>query len=415
LNERFGSKPLAECLAPAIHHATDGFPLSPIISGYFILIGSDPSMAKVYHPGGEPPQYGDIFKNPMLAKSYQSIADEGPSAFYEGWIAEQIVAKSNEMGGKMSMKDLADHTANWVDPVSANYRGWDVWEIPPNGQGIAALQILNIMETFDVGAMEPNSAEHLHYFIEAKKLAYEDRAIYYADPEFADVPTDRLISKDYAAERAKLIKKKKAARDVPYGDPDLDSDTIYMTAADGDGNMISLIQSVYSAFGSRICPDDVGFHMQDRGRLFALDENHRNKLEPHKRPFHTIIPAFLTKDSKPVMSFGVMGGAFQPQGHAQVIMNMIDFGMSPQQAADQPRIEHNGSSEPTGERMKDGGSVKLEPGIAEDVRKKLNKMGHELSDTEGAFGGYQAIWREDDPLRYFGGSDPRKDGAAIGY
>jgi gamma-glutamyltranspeptidase / glutathione hydrolase len=188
-----------------------------------------------------------------------------------------------------------------------------------------------------------------------------------------------------------------------------------MTAADGEGNMISLIQSVYSAYGSRICPDDVGFHMQNRGQSFALDENHRNKLEPHKRPFHTIIPAFLTKDGRPVMPFGVMGGAFQPQGHAQVIMNMIDFGMSPQQAGDQPRVEHDGSSEPTGETMEKGGSVTLELGFAPDVAKKLEKMGHQVLDTHGAFGGYQAIWREDDPLRYFGGSDPRKDGGALGY
>jgi len=415
LNERFGKLPLSDCLADAIRYAHDGFPLSPIISTYFRLTGSDPSMAKVYHPGGDVPQYGDIFKNPMLAKSYEEIAKDGPAAFYEGRIAEQIVAKSNEMGGRMSMKDLKDHEANWVDPVSSNYRGWDVWEIPPNGQGIAALQILNMLETFDIGGLEPNSAEHLHLLIEAKKLAYEDRAVYYADPEFADVPTEALISKGYAEERAKKIKRKKARRKVKYGDPKLDSDTIYMTAADGEGNMISLIQSVYNAFGSQICPDDVGFHMQNRGQSYSLDENHRNKLEPHKRPFHTIIPAFLTRDGKPVMSFGVMGGAFQPQGHAQVIMNMIDFGMSPQQAGDQPRVEHNGSAEPTGGKLKDGGTVKFERGIPDEVRDQLKKMGHNISDGNGNFGGYQAIWRMDDPLRYFGGSDPRKDGAAMGY
>ncbi len=415
LNERFGKLPLADCLADAIRYANDGFPLSPIISTYFRLTGKDPSMTKVYHPGGEVPKYGDIFKNPMLAKSYTSIAKDGPAAFYEGRIAEKIVAKSEEMGGRMSLRDLKDHEANWVDPVSSNYRGWDVWEIPPNGQGIAALQMLNMLETFDIGSLEPNSAEHLHLLIEAKKLAYEDRAMYYADPEFADVPTEALISKAYAEERAKKIDVKRAAKDVKYGDPDLDSDTIYMTAADGEGNMISLIQSVYSAFGSQICPDDVGFHIQNRGQSYSLDENHRNKLEPHKRPFHTIIPAFLTRDGRPVMSFGVMGGAFQPQGHAQVIMNMVDFGMSPQQAGDQPRIEHNGSSEPTGETMENGGKVKFERGITPEVREQLEEMGHKTSSGNGAFGGYQAIWRMDDPLRYFGGSDPRKDGAAMGY
>jgi gamma-glutamyltranspeptidase/glutathione hydrolase len=415
LNDRFGKLSLADCLAPAIRYSTEGFPISPIISAHFRMTGSDPSMTKVYHPDGNVPSYGDIFKNPMLAKSYSSIAADGPSAFYEGWIAEQIVAKSKELGGRMSMKDLQDHEANWVDPVSSNYRGWDVWEIPPNGQGIAALQILNMLETFDIGSLDPNSAEHLHLFVEAKKLAYEDRAVYYADPEFADVPTEALISKAYAEERAKKIDPKKAAVDVPYGDPDLDSDTIYMTAADGEGNMISFIQSVYNGFGSQLCPDDVGFHIQNRGQSFSLDENHRNKLEPHKRPFHTIIPAFLTRDGRPVMSFGVMGGAFQPQGHAQVVMNMIDFGMSPQQAGDQPRIEHNGSAEPTGTTMEEGGEVKFERGIEPDVREQLAAMGHSASGRDGAFGGYQAIWREDDPLRYFGGSDPRKDGAAMGY
>lgn len=415
LNERFGKLPLADCLAAAIQHANEGFPLSPIISTYFRLTGKDPSMAKVYHPGGKVPQYGDIFKNPMLAKSYETIAKDGTAGYYEGWIAEKIVAKSNEMGGRMAMNDLKDHEANWVDPVSTNYRGWDLWEIPPNGQGIAALQMLNMLETFDMGSLEPNSAEHLHLLIEAKKLAYEDRAVYYADPEFADVPTEALISKAYGEERAKKIDPKRAAVNVEYGDPDLDSDTIYMTAADGEGNMISLIQSVYNAYGSQICPDDVGFHIQNRGQSYSLDEHHRNKLEPHKRPFHTIIPAFLTRDGRPVMSFGVMGGAFQPQGHVQVLMNMIDFGMSPQQAGDQARIEHNGSAEPTGGVMEDGGKVKFESGISAEVREQVEKMGHNVSTGNGNFGGYQAIWRMDDPLRYFGGSDPRKDGGALGY
>lgn len=418
LSERWGKLGLARCLEPAIGLARDGFPLSPIIgTQQFASWPSEmaPHMAKVYHPGGSIPKYGDIFQNPLLADNLSAIAKEGPAAFYEGAIAEAIVKKSQELGGKMSMRDLKDHTANWVDPVSASYRGWDVWEIPPNGQGIAVLQILNMLELFDIGSMEPNSAEHLHLFIEAKKLAYEDRAVYYADPEFADVPVKELISKEYARARAKLIDPKRAAIDVKYGDPKLDSDTIYMCAADGEGNMISLIQSNYAGFGSTICPDGCGFVIQNRGQGFSLDPNHRCKLEPHKRPFHTIIPAFMTKDNKPVMAFGVMGGDFQPQGHSQVTMNMIDFGMTPQDAGDQPRVSHDGSSSPWGGAMQNGGSLKFEHGISDAVKQQLADMGHQIKDGVDSHGGYQAIWREDDPLRYFGGSDPRLDGAALGY
>ena len=416
LNQRLCKLSLARCLEPAIEYAKAGFPLSPIISGSFQFDPqSSPSLAKVFHPEGKRPQYGDIFKNPLLASSYEAIAKGGPAAFYEGEIAERIVAKSRELGGKMSLKDLRDCEATWVDPVSSSYRGWDVWEIPPNGQGIAALQILNMLEQFDIGQLKPNSAEHLHLFIEAKKLAFEDRAQYYADVDFADVPIEWLISKDYAKQRGKRIDPKVASAKLMHGDPELDSDTIYLCAADGEGNMISFIQSNYHGFGSMICPDGVGFPIQNRGQAFSLDPDHRNRLEPHKRPFHTIIPAFMTRDGRPVMPFGVMGGDFQPQGHAQVVMNMIDFGMSPQQAGDQPRVEHIGSSSPWGAKSADGGEVTVERGIAEKVKRKLAEMGHKVRPGVGAFGGYQAIWRVDHPRRYFGGSDPRKDGAAIGY
>lgn len=417
LNQRFGTKPLAECLDAAIGYAHDGFPLSPIISTHFSAWTDNLAkhMAAVYHPDGEVPGYGDIFKNPLLGKCYEAIAKDGAAAYYEGYIAEAIVAKSKELGGFMSMKDLADHTATWVDPVSANYRGFDVWEIPPNGQGIAALQILNMLEHFEIGEMAPNSAEHLHLFVEAKKLAYEDRATYYADPEFAEVPIEQLISKEYAAERVKLIDKRKANLEFTYGDPMLDSDTVYLTAADGEGNMISLIQSNYSGFGSTICPDEVGFPIQNRGQAFSLDPNHRNRLEPHKRPFHTIIPAFMTHEGRPVLSFGVMGGDFQPQGHSQVVMNMIDFGMSVQQATDQPRLSHDGSSSPDGDTMVDGGRLTFEHGFDDSVKVELAQKGHNISPKIEAHGGYQSIWREDDPLVYFGGSDPRKDGCAIGW
>ena len=417
LSERFGTLGLDKCLEAAIEYAREGFPLSPLISTHFSAWTDDeaPHMAAVYHPDGSVPQYGEVFRNPLLARSYEAIAQNGPAAFYEGEIAERIVAKSEELGGRMEMRDLRDHRSDWVDPVSSSYRGWDVWEIPPSGQGIAALQILNMLERFDIGALDANSPEHLHLFIEAKKLAFEDRAVYYADPEFADVPTEWLISKEYARERAALIDPKRASTEVRPGVPELDSDTVYLTAADGEGNMISLIQSIYAGFGSTICPDGVGFPMQNRGESFALDPGHRNKLEPHKRPFHTIIPAFMTRNGRPVMSFGVMGGDFQPQGHAQVVMNMIDFGMSPQQAGEQPRVEHSGSSSFRGGLMDGGGRVRLERGFSEDVRQALEDLGHEVRPGVGAHGGYQAIWREDQPLRYFGGSDPRLDGCAIGY
>ena len=416
LADRFGKLGLKASLAPAIAYARNGFPISPIISQHFRFDpNQSPTLTRLYHPDGNVPRYGDIFRNPLLAKSYEAIANDGAAAFYQGEIAEQIVAKSKELGGRMSMRDLKDHEATWVDPVSANYRGWDLWEIPPNGQGIAALQILNLLEQFDVGALQPNSAEQLHLFVEAKKLAFEDRAQYYADMDFADVPVEWLISKEYAKQRAKLIDPKRARQELRHGDTPLDSDTVYLTAADGEGNMISLIQSIYYGFGSTICPDGVGFAVQNRGQAFSLDPKHRNRLEPNKRPFHTIIPAFLTRNGKPVMSFGVMGGDFQPQGHSQVMMNMIDFQMSPQQAGEQPRVSHAGSSSPWGAKTKDGGSLTLERGIPDQVRQQLTEMGHQVRPNLGAHGGYQAIWRVDDPRRYFGGSDPRKDGAAIGY
>ena len=416
LNSQLGKLSLAQCLDAAIDYAKSGFPLSPIISHSFDIDPTQaPSLAKLYQPDGRRLKYGDIFKNPLLASSYEAIAEGGPAAFYEGEIAQRIVTKSKELGGKMSLKDLLDHDATWVEPVNSNYRGWDVWEIPPNGQGIAALQILNLLENFELRGLKPNSAEHLHLFIEAKKLAFEDRAQYYADVEFADVPVEWLISKEYAKQRAKLIDPMRARNQVQYGDPKLDSDTIYLTTADGEGNMISLIQSTYHSFGSTICPEGVGFPIQNRGEAFSLDPQHRNRLEPHKRPFHTIIPAFLTRAGRPVMSFGVMGGDFQPQGHSQVLMNMIDFGMSPQQAGDQPRVSHSGSSSPWDAESTDGGELTFEHGIDDRVKLRLAEMGHQILPGLAAHGGYQAIWRLDDPLRYFGGSDPRKDGGAIGY
>ncbi|HUW61589.1 MAG TPA: gamma-glutamyltransferase [Candidatus Bathyarchaeia archaeon] len=416
LLERFGTLPLGQLLDPAIRYAREGFPVTGIVAADWAVGPKYESLCKIFMPGGNAPKFGEIFTNPALADTLESIAKGGPRSFYEGEIADKIVAANREGGGRMSKKDFVDHQPEWVEPVSTTYRGYHVWEIPPNGQGISALQMLNMLEQFDIAALEPNSAEHLHLFIEAKKLAFEDRAVYYADPKLADVPLEWLIGKEYGKQRAALIDPAKAAQNVTCGKVPGGHDTIYMTAADGDGNMISLIQSIYARWGSRIVPGGLGFSMQNRGLSFSLNPNHRNKLEPHKRPFHTIIPAFVTRDGAPKFSFGVMGGDFQPQGHVQVLMNILDFGMSPQQAGDQPRAEHDGSSTPMDFVMKASGIVNLEMGIPDAVRDKLVEMGHKVTKvTDEAFGGYQAIWREENPRRYYGGSDPRKDGCAFGY
>jgi gamma-glutamyltranspeptidase/glutathione hydrolase len=318
----------------------------------------------------------------------------------------------------LSLKDFADHHSDWVEPVSTNYRGYDVWERPPNGQGIAALQMLNLIEPHDVRAMGRGSAAWFHLFVEAKKLAFADRAKFYADPAFAKLPTEELISKEYAAGRAKRLSLEKAARDVPPGDPKLErGDTVYLTVVDKDRNCCSFIQSNYFGFGSFVVPGDVGFVMQNRGQLFALDDEHLNRLEPHKRPFHTIIPAFVTKDGKPWLSFGVMGGAMQPQGHVQILLNLIDFGMNLQEAGDAPRLHHDGSTEPTGQntRMSDGGVVELETGFDQRVVRALMRKGHHVKFANGPYGGYQAIARDPDSGVYAGASESRKDGQAAGY
>ena len=424
LRERFGSLSLGDCLAPAIDYAEQGFPLSPVISQYFDFerlardagVGNygHESLAPVYNPAGNAPEFGDIFHNPLLANNYRTIAVSGADFFYQGEIGEHMVNTSRRLGGYLSMKDLADHEANWVDPVSTNYRGWDVWELPPNGQGITVLQMLNILENFDIPSLAPNSTEHLHLLVEAKRLAFEDRARFYADPAFTEVPVEWLISEEYGKDRAALIDPDKAMSGIAHGDPLLGSDTTYLTTADQYGNMISFIQSIYNPWGSTICPDQCGFAMQSRGQAFSLDPGHANRLEPHKRPFHTIIPAFLTRDDAPVMSFGVMGADFQPQGHCQVLMNMIDFGLSVQQAGEQPRIAHDGGSSPWS-GSSGNGEIIPEPGLADETCRGLAAMGHHISDARSIHGGYQAIWRAENPRRYFGGSDPRKDGMAIGY
>jgi gamma-glutamyltranspeptidase/glutathione hydrolase len=418
LHDRFGKLPMTEVLAPAINYAREGFPLSEVIAYYWQrnarILKKYPGFAEVYMPGGEAPAKGEIFKNPYLANTYEKIANEGRDAFYKGDIAHTIANYVQEQGGFLSYEDLASHKSEWVKPVSANYRGYDVWELPPNGQGTAALQILNILEGYNIAAMGFGSKEYIHHFVEAKKLAFEDRAKFYADMDFAHVPVEKLISKEYANERRKLIREDRAARSYPAGEIE-QGNTIYLTVADKEGNMVSLIQSNYRGMGSGMTPGKLGFVLQDRGELFSLQEGHNNVYEPGKRPFHTIIPAFITKDGKPFMSFGVMGGAMQPQGHAQIVVNMIDFGMNVQEAGDAPRIRHTGSSQPTGEEMTNGGTVHLESGIDYEVIRELMKMGHRIDFSVGGYGGYQAIMYDAKNNVYVGGSESRKDGQSIGY
>ena len=414
LRARFGSKPLADSLAPAIAYAEEGFPVSEIIADDWQAAAPVLASASCFLPGGHAPGMGDLFRNPDLARSLRLIAGDGRDAFYRGPISEAIVAYSHSVGGLLESKDFEVHTSTWVEPVSTNYRGFDVWELPPNGQGIAVLQMLNLLEPYDLKKFGPLSAEALHLMIEAKKLAYEDRATFYADPEFARVPVKALISKEYAARRAPPIYAERANAHPNPGEPG-EADTIYLAAVDKDFNAVSLIQSTYSGFGSYHVPGDLGFVLQNRGCLFALDPKHANRLEPHKRPFHTIIPGFVTKEGNPWLSFGLMGGDMQAQGHAQVLCNMIDFGLDVQEAGDAPRFRHEGSSDPTGPRAADGGFVALESEIGPAVRRALEAKGHRLIGSRGGFGGYQAIRLDTGRGVLIGGSDPRKDGAAMGY
>jgi gamma-glutamyltranspeptidase/glutathione hydrolase len=418
LNRRFGTMEMKTILQPAIDYAREGFPVTELIAYYWEsgarALKQYPNVADVYMPGGKAPAKGEIFRNPNLAATLEKIAVGGRDAFYKGEIARIIDRFMKEQDGFLSYEDLAAHTSEWVEPVSTNYRGYDVWELPPNGQGIAALQILNILEGYDISAMGFGSADYIHYFVEAKKLAFEDRARYYADPDFCEIPVDQLISKEYAAARRELIQPERASRHLDAGELE-QGNTIYMTVADKEGNMVSLIQSNYRGLGSGMCPPGLGFILQDRGELFTLEEGHNNVYEPGKRPFHTIIPAFITKDGKPWMSFGVMGGSMQPQGHAQIVVNMIDFGMNLQEAGDAPRIRHDGSSQPTGEKMTDGGVVNLESGIPYEAIRELVRRGHTVDYSLGGYGGYQAILWDEEKGVYFGASESRKDGQAAGY
>jgi gamma-glutamyltranspeptidase/glutathione hydrolase len=419
LHARFGKLPLEQVLAPAIRHAREGAPITELVAFYWDRsaerLSKFPGFSETFLPQGRAPRKGEVFANPRLAATLEALAKGGRDAFYKGDIARRIDAYMKANGGFLSYEDLAAHTGEWVQPVSVDYRGYDVWELPPNGQGIAALQMLNVLEGFDVAGAGFGTLAHAHRFIEAKKLAFEDRARLYADLDFMETPVSALISEEYANERRQLIGER-AANSYPVGNPALDDgDTIYLTTADSSGMMVSWIQSNYRGMGSGMTPGELGFVLQDRGELFDLTPGRANSYAPRKRPFHTIIPAFVTKDGEPLISFGVMGGATQPQGHVQIVMNLVDFGMNLQEAGDAPRILHEGSSEPTGEQMSDGGKVFLESGFAPELARDLAHKGHKLGFDVGNFGGYQAI-RWDKTLGvYFGASESRKDGFALGY
>ncbi len=423
LHGKFGKLPMRDLLAPTIRYAREGFPVTQVIAAYW---RAGVRGAKTHKPPGaflatfapddRAPVEGEVFHNESLADTYTLLAEKGRDAYYKGEIADKIDAFMRANGGYLRRTDLENHTSNWVDPVSTNYRGYDVFELPPNGQGIAALQMLNILEGFDLAKMGFQSADAFHVMIEAKKLAFEDRAKFYADPAFSKIPVQGLISKDYAAERRKLIHLDRAAESYDAGNPALQQgDTIYLTTADGDGNMVSLIQSNYRGYGSEVVVPGLGFSFQDRGEMFVFEPGHANCYAPGKRPFHTIIPAFMMKDGAPYMSFGVMGGAMQPQGHVQIVVNLVDFKLGLQEAGDAARWQHEGSTDYDKPKMKTGGWVNLESGLPWNTVAELKRRGHDIRIDLGGFGGYQAILWDAKNRVFHGASESRKDGCAMGY
>ncbi len=422
LHAKYGKLPMKRVLEPAIHFAEEGFPLSPVIAENWATgakrHGDNPGFREVFMPGGHAPAEGEVFRNPALARTLRLLADQGRDAYYKGPIAEALVRYSQANGGFFALEDFARHHSTWDAPISTTYRGYTVWELPPNSQGLAALQMLNLIEGFDLKRMGRESADFWHVLVEAKKIAFADRARYYADPAFAKVPVEQLLSKDYAHRRAAAIDMKKAALTDSPGDLAAISKggTTYLCTADDSGMMVSLIQSNYAGFGSGYVVPEVGFGLQDRGACFSLKAGHPNRLEPGKRPFQTIIPAFVTQDGEPRMAFGLMGGDMQPQGHVQVLVNLLDLGMNLQEAGDAIRFHHTDSSEPTGTTMTDGGILHIEDGLPPAVLDELKRRGHRLgSESVGAYGGYQAIWRDAKSGVYSGATEKRKDGCALGY
>ncbi len=413
LLDRFGTMPLSRVLEPAIQYAEDGFPVSEIFAANWAGSGSafagDPEFVRAYFTDGKPPEHGDVFVNKPLGWTYRQIASGGRDAFYKGEIAQRIVDHLGSLGWPITMEDLAYQRSDWVEPISTTYRGHRIYELPPNGQGMAALEMLNILEGFDLKAMGHNSAKYLHHFVEAKKLAFADLGAWLGDPARADLPIARIISKQYAREQRKRIDSEKAASDVNSGIQqevrfiEGDGDTVYFTVVDKDRNVVSFINSIFHAFGSGVVVPETGLLMQNRGALFSLDPGHPNRIEGRKRPYHTIIPGMAFKGDRPWLSFGVMGGDLQPQGHVQVLLNMIEFGMNVQEAGEAPRASHSTA-----------GGVGLEPGIDPETAVELERMGHTV-DKAGPMGGYQAIEIDWERGVLFGGTDPRKDGTVAAW
>lgn len=430
LHERFGRLPMTELLAPAIRYAREGIPVTQVDAALWAdaieeLEASDlpteqlAGLKRTFMIDGRPPRTGEVFPNPDLARSYSRLADGGRGSFYEGELARRIVETVQAAGGALALEDMKSHRGEWVSPVSVRYRGYDVFELPPNGQGITALQILGLLEGYPLGKLGRDDPDFWHVMIEATKLAYEDRANYYSDPDFADGDYAWLLSAEYIAQRRKLIDMQHSAQSVPAGAPPPHGDTTYLAVADENGMMVSFIQSNYWEFGSGLVPEGAGFALQNRGSSFSMDKNHANAYAPGKRPFHTIIPAMLMKDGAPVMAFGVMGGFLQPQGHVQILVNMLDLGMNVQEAGDAARFVHSSESQPTGGKMSDGGSVLMEAGVGREVVEELRRRGHHVEygvrSYVGSVGGYQAVWRDPETGVYYGASEMRFDGAALGY
>jgi gamma-glutamyltranspeptidase/glutathione hydrolase len=430
IHDKFGRLPMSQVLAPAVSYAREGFPVSPVIAYYFqrnkaafdrniAMLEESDNAYTTYFPNGRAPAAGELFRNPDLGETLETLGRDGRAAFYQGDLANTMDAYFKRIGGDIRLDDLAAHSGNWVEPGSVNYRGYDVYELPPNGQGFAALQMLSILNNVDLTQWSRGSAEVFHYMTEAKRLAFEDVAKYYADPEFSTIPLQGLLSDEYGKKRFALIDPSKASHEFGPGNPALEGegDTTYLTVADSSGMMVSLIQSNYRGMGSGLVADGLGFMFQDRGELFSLEEGHPNVYAAGKRPFHTIIPAFLMKDGKPVMSFGLMGGGMQPQGHVQVLINMIDYGMNIQQAGDAARFMHEGGRQSTGLAKDLLGTLYVEPGVPEQTVQRLRAMGHtvEVVSNGVMFGGYQAIAIDLDTGVYSGATEMRKDGTVVAY
>ena len=429
MHQRYGKLKWAEVLEPVAVLCERGAPVPQTIAWYLERnmsrftapnsgVEEHANALKVFAPNGRTAREGEIFRNPDLGRTLRTIAHGGRDAFYDGPIAEQIERYFRRIGGWMTRADLAAHRTEWVDPIRTDYRGVGVWGLPPNSQGLSTLQLLNIMEQFDMKALGFQTAASIHHQAEAKRLAFEDRARWFADPAFSKTPIQHLNSKAYAKERAKLIRPDRVMDRVMPGDAPFQGDTTYFCTADSDGMMVSIIQSNYRGMGSGLVPDGadgrtLGFMFQDRGELFALRDGHPNLYAPGKRPFQTIIPGFATKGDKPWLAFGVMGGDMQPQGQAQIIMNMVDHGLGLQEAGDAPRWHHEGSSEPTGEPQQGTGILRLETGVPDATKKALAAMGWKLGDSDGGFGGYQAV--ELGEQAYGAASEMRKDGLALAY